>query len=347
MQRLWVLGAIAILMAGCSGPKTKASKDLCTGTKKPYKIQGIKYTPQEHYDYEEHGVASWYGPGFHKRPTSCGSVYDMNSYTAAHKTLPIPSVVEVTNIETGKNLVVVVNDRGPFVGDRIIDLSKKVAQELGTHNKGLGRVKVRALPEESRALAAYLKQYGRYGIDPSGRKWDDIYFQEIAGKTPSQEILENEPEIRQAVLRSDDEYKPTIKPAVYRPHVHQPKVQNLTFTKDEEVIFEDMLAPKAKQKPTKTKDDEILFEEMKNSAPRKTKTTSSGHFIKVGNYVKKTNADRVGKSLSKHGKSSIVKDKTAGNMYTIKMGPYSPQQAKKMLRQVSADGHHGAQLIMN
>ncbi len=347
MKRLWGFLVLAVL-AGCSTPKTKASKDLCSGTKKPYTIQGIKYTPQDHYDYEEHGVASWYGPGFHKRPTSCGSIYDMHSLTAAHKTLPIPSVVEVTNVDTGKNLVVVVNDRGPFVDDRIIDLSKRAAQELGTHNKGLGKVRVRALPEESKALAAYLKQYGRYGIDPSGRKWDDIYFQEIAGKTPSQDVMEQDPQIREAVLRSDDEYKPTLKPAVYRPQVQVAKVQNLTFTKDEEAIFEDMLASKPKpksesqSKPQRARNEDIILEDLSKSAPK------SAHFIQVGNYVKKTNADKAGKILRKHGKTSVTKDKKSGNMYTVKMGPYTnPQQAKKLLKQISAEGHHGARLIMN
>lgn len=351
MKRLWGFLVLALLV-GCSGPKTKASKDLCSGTKKPYTIQGVKYTPQDHYDYEEHGVASWYGPGFHKRPTSCGSIYDMHSLTAAHKTLPIPSVVEVTNVDTGKNLVVVVNDRGPFVDDRIIDLSKRAAQELGTHNKGLGKVRVRALPEESKALAAYLKQYGRYGIDPSGRKWDDIYFQEIAGKTPSQDMMEQDPQIREAVLRSDDEYKPTLKPAVYRPELQVAKVQNLTFTHDEEAIFEDMLAEKPKAKAKKTqqhrKDEDIIIEDLSQSAPKQKIRSNTGHFIQVGNYVQKTNADKAGSILRKHGKTAVTRDNKSGNMYTVKMGPYTDQrQAQKMLKQISAEGHHGAKLIMN
>ncbi|MBX3487550.1 MAG: septal ring lytic transglycosylase RlpA family protein [Candidatus Paracaedibacteraceae bacterium] len=346
MKRLWGFGVLALLV-GCSTPKTKASKDLCSGTKRPYTIQGIKYTPQEHYDYEEHGVASWYGPGFHKRPTSCGSIYDMHSLTAAHKTLPIPSVVEVTNLDNGKNLVVVVNDRGPFVDDRIIDLSKRAAQELGTHNRGLGKVRVRAMPEESKALAAYLKQYGRYGIDPSGRKWDDIYFQEIAGKTPSQEVMDNDPAIHDAVLRSDSAHQPTLKPAVYKPATQAVNVQNLTFTKKEEDIFEDMLAPKPKAKSKKAlprySDDDVIIEDLSKKSPK----SNTGHFIQVGHYVQKTNADKAGHALRKHGKTAVTKDKKSGNMYTVKMGPYSSQQAKKMLRQISAEGHHGAKLIMN
>lgn len=178
------LSCLSILLSGCSSPgvKTKAADELCSGTKRPYAIKGITYYPQEHYDYEEEGQASWYGPNFDGKPGSCGSRYDMLAATAAHKTLPIPSVVEVTNLENGRKLKLVVNDRGPFIGDRIIDLSKKAAIELGTHTKGLGNVRVRALPEDSIALANYLKQFGRYGIDPSGRAWDTIYREEIAGQ---------------------------------------------------------------------------------------------------------------------------------------------------------------------
>lgn len=183
-KRIVGLLIVGSFLAGCSGPGQKAVDDLCTGTKKPYQVNGIWYHPQEHYDYAETGVASWYGPGFHKRPKSCGHTFDMHELSAAHKTLPIPSVVRVKNLENGKELKLVVDDRGPFVSNRIIDLSKKAAIELGTHSKGLSRVSVEVIPHESEALATYLKQYGRYGRVPDGRTWSDIYYQEIAGQVP-------------------------------------------------------------------------------------------------------------------------------------------------------------------
>ena len=107
---------------------------------KQYTIMGKSYTPQHKPDYDVTGVASWYGDKFDGKPTATGETYDMNDLTAAHKTLPLNSMLFVTNIENGKTLMVRLNDRGPFIGDRIIDLSKASAQALGI--TGLGQVRV-------------------------------------------------------------------------------------------------------------------------------------------------------------------------------------------------------------
>lgn len=110
---------------------------------KPYEVGGIWYVPREQPDYDQVGVASWYGDAFHMKATANGEVFDMNAVSAAHTTLPLPSMVEVTNLENGRKLVVRVNDRGPFVGDRIIDLSREAARQLGSDRAGLARVRVR------------------------------------------------------------------------------------------------------------------------------------------------------------------------------------------------------------
>ena len=120
----------------------------------PYKINGKWYYPAVDYDYEEIGIASWYGPGFHGKKTANGEIFDQNKVSAAHRTLPMPSIVRVTNLDNGKVLPKVrVNDRGPFAGNRIIDLSKKAAQELGFVNTGIAKVKVEILENESREHA--------------------------------------------------------------------------------------------------------------------------------------------------------------------------------------------------
>ena len=120
----------------------------------PYKINGKWYYPAVDYDYEEIGIASWYGPGFHGKKTANGEIFDQNKVSAAHRTLPMPSIVRVTNLDNGKVLPKVrVNDRGPFAGNRIIDLSKKAAQELGFVNTGIAKVKVEILENESREYA--------------------------------------------------------------------------------------------------------------------------------------------------------------------------------------------------
>ena len=107
---------------------------------KPYKIKGKTYKPKHEPKYNETGIASWYGPGFHGKPTASGETFDMHALTAAHPTLPLNSYLHVTNLENGKQIIVRLNDRGPFAKKRIIDLSKASADKLGI--TGLAKVRV-------------------------------------------------------------------------------------------------------------------------------------------------------------------------------------------------------------
>jgi rare lipoprotein A len=120
----------------------------------PYSINGVTYTPAENYHYAETGVASWYGAEFNGKRTANGETYDMNALTAAHRTLPLPSMVRVTNLENGRTLDLRINDRGPFANSRILDVSRRGAQLLGFFGKGTAQVRVEILPEESRMVAA-------------------------------------------------------------------------------------------------------------------------------------------------------------------------------------------------
>lgn len=122
----------------------------------PYQIEGAWYYPAVDYNYDETGIASWYGNEFHGKATANGETFDMNAVTAAHRTLPLPSIVEVTNLENGRTIQVKVNDRGPFARGRIIDLSRRSAQMLGIEQQGTAKVRVRILAEPSRQLALQL-----------------------------------------------------------------------------------------------------------------------------------------------------------------------------------------------
>mgnify|MGYP001605962198 CR=1 FL=1 len=115
------------------------------GTNAPYQVGGIWYVPHDQPNYDETGTASWYGQAFQMKATADGEIFDMNEISAAHTTLPLPSMVEVTNLDNGRKLTVRVNDRGPFVGNRIIDLSHAAARELGYDRAGLAHVRVRYL----------------------------------------------------------------------------------------------------------------------------------------------------------------------------------------------------------
>ncbi len=126
-----------------SGPRTPA-------TQKPYVINNKRYYPIPSAEgYSENGIASWYGGKFHGRKTSNGETYNMYSMTAAHKTLPMNTMLLIQNLDNGKNAVVRVNDRGPFVQGRIVDLSYKAATTLGIVKSGTARVQAIALGEET------------------------------------------------------------------------------------------------------------------------------------------------------------------------------------------------------
>ncbi len=150
--RGFLAAALALLMlAACSGPRPTAPDiDPLSATPhgtyklgQPYKINGIWYFPEYDPAYDQVGIASWYGDDFHGLPTANGEVFDMRVASAAHPTLPLPSVVEVTNLDNGRKLELRVNDRGPFHDSRLIDLSREAARELGFEGKGLARVRVR------------------------------------------------------------------------------------------------------------------------------------------------------------------------------------------------------------
>lgn len=109
---------------------------------KPYMVAGRTYVPEEDVNYRAEGMASWYGDDFHGRQTANGEVFDMGSLTAAHPTLPMPSYARVTNLSNGKSLIVRVNDRGPYHGNRLIDVSNKAAELLEFKGNGVARVRV-------------------------------------------------------------------------------------------------------------------------------------------------------------------------------------------------------------
>jgi rare lipoprotein A len=160
--RLLAVGAGSLLLANCSGgagkvdpkwgvsasarviepgqPVPKGGGKYRVG--KPYQVGGRTYVPEEDPNYKAEGLASWYGDAFHGRYTANGEIFDMDTITAAHPTMPLPSYARVTNLKNRKSIVVRVNDRGPYVGNRVIDLSTKTARLLEFHGQGIARVRV-------------------------------------------------------------------------------------------------------------------------------------------------------------------------------------------------------------
>lgn len=162
--RLCALLGFALALNACTelelashvAKSTPSQGNFKVGT--PYKVGGQWYNPTETYDMTQTGIASWYGPGFHGKRTANGERFDQNELTAAHKTLQLPSLVRVTNLDNGKSIIVRVNDRGPFSRGRILDVSSKAADLLDFKRQGTAKVKLQVLSDESRQIAEAAKR---------------------------------------------------------------------------------------------------------------------------------------------------------------------------------------------
>jgi rare lipoprotein A len=168
-KSLALLLALGLLVAGCAtaprAPTPVKAEPVSRGkgtykVGNPYQIDGVWYYPAEDLNYEETGIASWYGEQFHAKYTANGEIFDLNALTAAHRTLPMPSIVQVTNLENGRTLQLRVNDRGPFARGRILDVSRRGAQLLGFEGQGTAKVRVQILVPESIQVAAIARRNG-------------------------------------------------------------------------------------------------------------------------------------------------------------------------------------------
>jgi rare lipoprotein A len=171
------------------------------GTNAPYQVGGIWYVPHDQPRYDETGIASWYGDAFNMKATANGEIFDMNQFSAAHTTLPLPSMVEVTNLDNGRKLVVRVNDRGPFVGGRVLDLSHAAARELGYDRAGTAHVRVRYVGPAPLAGPDAGVRYAKATLPPivplaagSRRPADEDIFAEAAADGPAPRPLVKPPE---------------------------------------------------------------------------------------------------------------------------------------------------------
>lgn len=179
-SKLLLFGVILLEVSACAPRKgyqvqvheSAATKNL-KGYQKPYSVNGELYEPlRDHNGYVEEGTASWYGADFHGKPTSCGEIYDMNAMTSAHKILPLGVRLRVTNLRNNRSVVVRVNDRGPFVKSRIIDLSFAAATQLDIVASGTAPVRIEALAASDGAalvLGPFTVQVGAFA-DPVNAK---------------------------------------------------------------------------------------------------------------------------------------------------------------------------------
>jgi rare lipoprotein A len=309
-----------LLLAGCgiTSERAKAPTDFSPsagGYKvgKPYQINGVWYYPGVDYDYRETGIASWYGPGFHGRSTANGEAYDMNDLTAAHRTLPMPSIVRVTNLENGRSIKLRVNDRGPFVGNRIIDVSRRAAQLLGFHIHGTARVLVENVAEESKQLAAALG----VRIDtamverPTEQPITELATYEISSTMPPSPMPE-----------------PEIQP---EPEIGQAAMSYMPMT--------------ALQEPPASSDPQPEASPLINSStpekePRPELQVTSIRYVQAGAFADVDRADSARRRLSRIGPIVMSRSRVNGReLLRVRVGPlFSDDEAERVLASVSQAG---------
>jgi rare lipoprotein A len=384
--RAWIsLGVLASTLSACStvsGPDV-FSKDRNVGyykLGKPYQIDGQWYAPKVEEGYKEEGMASWYGPGFHGKKTANGDVFDENALTAAHRTLPMPSMVRVTNVENGRTLVVMVNDRGPFSKGRILDLSKRSAEILGVKEKGVARVQVQYLPGQTRKLLAQMEQtkgmknpfatadanFGqRHANEESitlvNNEYEGVSVPEnfsIAGfgepgasqeQTSSYDNSYNQRDDNAPIglmSKSSEESFSFVSSAHANEALPSSLSQNSAETRIQPLSIEEEQVVTRALDASADKMDVYPVPDGKVLIDKDSPNyVSEVYFVQAGSFKLVENADRAKNSLSilgEHTQLEPIQSETGG-MYRVRLGPvHDPVKARQLLQKVTQMGYADA-----
>ena len=317
-----ILLASAALLAGCTEGKLVVDqakvitnpgpgKPAPYKIGKPYQVNGVWYYPKADYKYSETGIASWYGPGFHGKRTANGEVYDENGLTAAHKTLPMPAMVRVTNLENGRSIQVRINDRGPFEAGRVIDMTRRGAQLLGFIQQGTARVRVDIMPEESQQLAALSSRSGGDQVPPPPKA---APVGEVTGgglaPLAGSKVNPGQPQAGQPKAGAKPPAAATAQPGTNVASVAVPQ-------------------PDGKVTQVAVKPTSI--------------------YIQAGAFLRQSNANQLGGQLRKYGPVRVTPIKVERqNYYRVRIGPIaSVEEADKTLKRMIADGHPESRIVVD
>ena len=302
---------------------------------KPYQIAGRWYYPKEDYNYKEEGMASWYGEDFNGKRTANGERYNMNTLTAAHRTLPLPCIVKVTNLQNGRSVVVRVNDRGPYVKDRIIDLSKHGAQLLGYMGQGTTKVKVEIMEKESKALKAAMLN------EPQEQQAEALAAAESATPAPSLmessaervEISKEESKKMAEVYASAGDNKITTGSYEPQGETAEPAVYGSAAAADGSTKTGALGQVSATERVSDSKG--VYGKAANNPAAASTKATNSRgyqyqsgyYYIQAGAFSRYDLAHKQMVRLKEYGSSHIMNvDSNGKKIYRVVVGPFSQQQ---------------------
>jgi len=375
------IGLVPLLLVGLlSGCASSGTKDLASGdfpdpssipdavpkvepkskygNPESYVVFGKRYhTKSSSHGYVAKGVASWYGPNFHGRKTSSGEPYDMYAMTAAHKTLPLPTYARVTNVRNGRSAVVKINDRGPFHGNRIIDLSYSAARKLGVVAKGTAMVEVKAIDPRQ----------------PEPKTRNDLFaFADTSsvGETPASMKRTETPRARPATARpsAPEAAKKTLVAKAEEPRAARApgKMSQVRVAKAEKpraaakampiqiakaekphTTSKGVLASSAKSAKASTPEPKVALAKAATS-PRK--GSRSSMYLQVGAFGSRANAEqlrrRLAQRIAEHVQIRSVDDQTT-HWYKVHVGPLaSKTTAKDLSQQLASLGLQGSHIVM-
>jgi rare lipoprotein A len=315
----------------------------------PYEIDGVTYVPAEDYNYDETGIASWYGPDFHGKITANGELYDMNQVTAAHKTLPMPCLVRVTNLDNGRTIVVRVNDRGPYARGRILDMSRRGAQLLGYEKTGTAKVRVQIMAKESMILAQAAKQ-GQMSVDIAGIDPDQppplpsttpTYTRQGAVATALPPTPQYQPTQPQPTYRNPQVAQQTLAPPPQ--YTQQPVTPSVALVDEKALIREEL--PKDTVKGSDVGGRFLPAPQIASYQ----KVKPSGIYIQAGAFGVAENAQRLQTKLAGIGKTDVSQAIVDGKtFYRVRVGPVANvDEADRLLNRVVAAGANGAKIVVN
>lgn len=287
----------------------------------PYKIDGVTYTPQEEFNRVETGVASWYGPGFHGKSTANGERYDQNERTAAHRTLQMPAIVRVTNLDNGLSTVVRINDRGPFARSRIIDLSRTAAQEIDIVRGGTGRVRIDQLSAESLAVRDV-------AIGGGGPAEQNAAVAQAASR-PRSAPAPAQPVVQQVQVAAAPPPPPPPPP-------QSPVVQAAWSTTPRQPTLE---APAANGGTT--------VASLATAAPPPSHAAGSTFYVQTGSFSTMENAERQRGAVRSYGVSEVSQASAGGrDVWRVRLGPYStPDAAGIVADRLRRSGYGDARVV--
>ena len=337
----------------------------------PYKVGSVWYYPEENFTLVETGIASWYGPGFHADHTANGEVFDQNQLTAAHRTLQLPCLARVTNLENGNSVVVRINDRGPFLHGRIMDVSMRAAELLGFANKGTARVRLEVLEKESRILADAAKR----GEDTTRLTMADIQEQaanrRAAQAAPAQPVAaapvrmasaaksdssvgsdeDSMPEsLRTPTITVEELSTPAAKAAapVAAHQAVSPPPQPVAHTYQQQPVqFQPV--PSSPSSGGMAEGHLYKGKFMPDPVVSREPVHPTGIFVQAGSFAVFDNAEKLSRQLAKIAPTTIEPVTVNGRkLYRVKLGPISSvTEADGVLDKVIHSTGAGAKVIKN